>query len=78
MDICTFDAQYIRVFITDYIGQISALFLYPKHDLFCKGGAVEQYISSLSEQEKEDILSTSEPEPETSSVVKETKAEKNP
>lgn len=69
--------QYIRAFITDYIGQISALFLYPKHDLFCKGAA-EQYISSLSEQEKEDILSTSEPEPETASVVKETKAEKNP
>ena len=77
MDICTFDAIHKSVYYRLHRSDKRS-FLYPKHDLFCKGGAAEQYISSLSEQEKEDILSTSEPEPEISSVVKETKAEKNP
>lgn len=36
----------------------------------------EKYTSSLSAQEQEDILSTSDPEPETASIVEETKAEK--
>lgn len=36
----------------------------------------EQYTSSLSVQEQEDITSTSDLEPETASIVEETKAEK--
>ena len=75
MDICTFDAIHKSVYYRLHRSDKRS-FLCLKHDLFCKGA--EQYISSLSEQEKEDILSTSEPEPEISSVVKETKAEKNP
>lgn len=38
----------------------------------------EQYTSSLSAREQEDILSTSDPEAETAFIVEETKVEKEP